>query len=80
MVYQPPRVVFHLSAFDVIGGLHNDGKELLKRLQGLVSQVQQAHDDLVWFSVHRGIIISYTIAREVGRQSATRLPLWEAQV
>jgi hypothetical protein len=59
-VHQPPQVVFHPFAFEVFAGLHKDAEELLKRLQGLVSQIELAHDDFVWFSVCRRI--TYTIA------------------
>jgi hypothetical protein len=74
----PPFCIF----FDVFGVLHKDAEDLLKRLQGLISQVELAHDDLVWFSVQRRI--SYTIAgpRALGRKLTARLPdpWWEAKV
>jgi hypothetical protein len=49
LVHQPSRVVFHHFAFDVFGRLHKHAEELLKRLKGLVSQVELAHDDLYAF-------------------------------
>ena len=72
MLRQPPRVVLRPFAFDTFGGLHGDAVELLKRLQGLVSQASFVHEGLVWYCTHRRV--SFSIARAVGRQLATRLP------
>jgi hypothetical protein len=57
LVHQLPQVVFHPFAFDVVDGLHSDAEKLVKRLQGLASQVELAHDNLVWFLVHRRSVI-----------------------
>ena len=70
---QPPRVVFRPFAFDTLGGLHQEAIDLLARLQGIVGQVSLAHEDFVWYSIFQSV--SFSIARAVGRQLSTRLPL-----
>jgi hypothetical protein len=70
--HQPARVILRPFAFDVFGGLHEEAVEFLSRLQGIVGQAQVSHEGLVWFSTVRRL--SFTIARAVGRQLATRLP------
>ena len=70
---QPPRVVFRPFAFDVFGGFHQDALDILSRFQGLVGQVSPSNEDFVWYSTFRRV--SFAIARAVGRQLATRLPV-----
>eukprot|EP00884_Botryococcus_braunii_P007583 jgi/Botrbrau1/16826/Bobra.150_2s0051.1 len=72
LLRQPPRVVFRPFAFETLGGVNSAAEEFLKRLQGMVNQAIVAHEDLVWFSMHRRI--TFAIARAVGRQLAARLP------
>ena len=73
---QPPRVIFRPFAFDTFGGLHQEAIDLLSRLQGIVWQASVSHDDVVWYSTFRRV--SFAIARAVGRQLATRLPMTAA--
>ncbi len=72
--HQPPRVLIRPFAFDVFGGLRDDAVDLLARLQGMVGQGSVYHEGFMWFSTFRRV--SFTVARAVGRQLATRLPLW----
>jgi hypothetical protein len=72
--WQPPRVLSKLRpfAFDVCGVLRTDSQDLLKRLQGVVSQASFVHEELIWYCAHRRV--GFTIAEAVVRQLATRLP------
>jgi hypothetical protein len=71
---QPPSIKYVSFAFEFLGVLDEDTLGLLGRLQGGVNLSALNHDACVWFSVVR--LVSFAIAKAVGRQLSSRLPCW----